>query len=82
MIAAGYALSELPQIVPRKYLAELGLRDQNDLQQLLFGGFEISQKAKLLQHIGCQVLCFIDEQDCTATSRVCGKQVPVQRVHE
>ncbi len=43
VVTARDALRELAQIVSRQELAELGLADQDDLQQLLFCRLEVGE---------------------------------------
>ena len=63
VIAPGDALRELPQFDALEHVAQFGLADQDDLQELLRGGFEIRQQADLLERFRRQVLCFVDDDD-------------------
>ncbi|MEG2314027.1 MAG: hypothetical protein RSB83_11820, partial [Brevundimonas sp.] len=49
------ALGELPQFGPGHHVAQFGLAQQQDLQQLLGVGFQVGEQAHLLQRIGRQV---------------------------
>ncbi len=66
MIATGDALGELPQLDACQHLAQLGLTDQDDLQQLLRRSFEIREQAHLLQRFGREVLRLVDDHDDAA----------------
>ena len=59
---------------------ELGLADQDDLQQLLPGGFEIGQQANLLEDGRGQILRLVDDQDGAAALGVRLQQVMIERV--
>ncbi len=70
MIAAGDALGELPQFIAIQQIAQFGLTDQDDLQQLLGVGLQIGEQPHLFEHLGREVLRLID----TSTTRLprCG----------
>ena len=62
VVARDHALRELFQLGPREHLAQLGLADQDDLQQLAFVGLQVGQQAQLLQHVGREHLRLVDDQ--------------------
>jgi len=80
VVAGGDALGELPQVIPRQEVAQFFLTNQDDLQQLLFGGLEIGQQADLLQSGWRKVLCLIDDEDRSAAFGMCFEQVSIQGV--
>ena len=75
-----HALGQLLQLRAGQHRAQFGLADQHDLQQLAFAGFEVGQQAQLLQHVGAQVLCLVDDQHAALAGRVALQQEGVQRV--
>ena len=52
VIAPGDALRDLPHLGPIEQLAQLGLTDQDDLQQLLLRRLEVRQQPHLLEQLG------------------------------
>jgi hypothetical protein len=62
VIAPGDALGQLPEVAAVQHLAQLGLADQDDLQQFLLGGLEVGEQPDLLQHVGPEVLRLVDDQ--------------------
>ena len=82
VIAAGDALRELPQLDAAQQLAQLGLADQDDLQQLLRFGFEVGQQAHLLEHFGREVLRFVDHQHDALAFGMRLEQVVAQQVDQ
>jgi hypothetical protein len=78
--ARDHALRQLLQLRAGQHLAQLGLADQHDLQQLALAGFQVGQQAQLLQHVGAQVLCLVDDQHAALAGRVALQQEGVQRV--
>src|SRR6201999_246075 len=79
---AGDALSQLSQLVPCEKLAQLGLTDENDLQQLACVGFEVGEEANLLEHRGCEVLCLVHYDDDTPAAGVGAQQIAAENVDE
>ncbi len=49
VVSTGDALRDLPHVRPVEQVAQLGLADQDDLQQLLFRRLEVRQQAHLLE---------------------------------
>ncbi len=49
--ARGDALGQLAQVFASEHVAQFGLTEQNDLQQLLRGSFQIGQQAHLFQRL-------------------------------
>ena len=82
VVARGHALRKLSQVIARERVTELGLADQQDLQQLFGVRLEVRQQANLLQEFRIEVLGLIDDQDGAPTALVCGQQMAVQRVRE
>jgi hypothetical protein len=80
MKAGNHALGQLLQLGARQHAAQLGLADQHDLQQLALAGFQVGQQAQLLQHVGAEVLCLVDDQHAALAGRVALQQESVQRV--
>ena len=82
VIAAGDALGELAQLDARQHFAQLGLTDQDDLQQLLRRGLEVREQPHLLERFRRQVLRLIDDHHDAAALRVRFQQAPVEEVDE
>ena len=80
VIASGDALRELAQLRAVQQFAQLRLPDQDDLQQLLRGRFQIREQSHLLQYIDGQVLRLIDQHDDASALRVGVEQPPIERV--
>jgi len=56
------SLTQLPQFRLPEHLFQLGLPHQHDLDQLRLGGLEIRQQPDLLEHLGREVLRFVDDE--------------------
>ena len=82
VIAGGHALRQLAQVVPRQDAAQLGLADEDDLQQLLARRLQIGQQANLLEHLAAEILGLVDDQHRAPPARVRVEQVAVERVDE
>jgi len=82
VIARGDALCELAQFGTRELFAQLGLSEQDDLQQLLRRCFEVGQQTHLFERCGRQVLCLVDDQHHAQSGRVGFEQVSVECVHQ
>ncbi len=80
VVARDHALRELLELGPPEQVAQLGLADQDDLQQLALVGLEVGQQAQLLQHLGRQHLRLVDDQHVVLADRVRLEQELVQRV--
>ena len=78
--ARDHALRELLELGPREHRAQLGLADQDDLQQLAVAGFEIRQEPQLFEHLGRQVLRLVDHEQVVLADRVGAQQELVERV--
>ncbi len=63
VIPAGDALGKLTQIVAIQQLTQLRLADQDDLQKLLRGSFQIGEQAHLFEHVRGEILRLIDDDD-------------------
>ncbi len=82
MVAAGNALRQLAQVVAREQFPQLGLTDQDDLQQLLLRRLEVRQQADLLEHVGREILCFVDDENRSPAVGMSVQQVTVQGVNK
>src|SRR5690606_21924536 len=82
VVAAGNALRQLPQLGPVQQLAQFGLPDQDDLQQLLRGGLQVRQQPQLLQRVRRQVLRFVDDHDDAPSLRMPVEQALVEHIHQ
>jgi hypothetical protein len=82
VVAAGDALRELAQILPRQDFAQFRLADQDDLQQLLRRGLEIREQAHLLEHVGVEVLRLIHHQHNAPAAAVSVEQEVREEVNE
>ena len=82
MVAAGYALRQLPQIFPRKQVPKFGLPDQDNLQQFLFRGLQVGQQPHLFEHVAGQVLRLVDDEDDAASFGMSSEQLPVKGIHQ
>ena len=80
VIACCYALVQLAQLRPAQHLCQLGLANQNDLQQLFAVGFQVGEQANLLQHVKVQMLGLVDQQYGFAAAIVVFQQIPMQAV--
>ena len=78
--ARDHPLGELLQFGSGQHLAQFWLPDQDDLQQLAFIGFQVGEQAKLLQHVGREALCFVDDEHVVLPRRMAGQQMGVERV--
>ena len=68
--ARDHALRQLLELGPREHRAQLGLADQDDLQQLALVGLEVGQQAQLLEHVGREILRLVDDQHVVLADRV------------
>ncbi|EWS63906.1 hypothetical protein Y695_02857 [Hydrogenophaga sp. T4] len=78
--ARDHALCELLQFGPGQQVAQLRLTDQDDLQQLAGVGLQVGQQAQLFEHVGRQVLRFVDDEHGVLSCGVGGQQKSVERV--
>src|SRR5262249_49567018 len=58
----GDALAELAQAAVVELVAELGLADEDDLEELPLVGLEVREEADLLEEVELQVLGLVDHQ--------------------
>ena len=82
VITRGYPLVQLPQFRKGKYLLQLRLAKQDNLQQFFLGGFQIGQKPELFKYLRGQILGFVDHQHLVTARRVRLQQVLVDKVHQ
>ena len=61
MIAGGHALVDLAELRLAQQPDQLGLPDEDDLEQLLPARLQVGEEAHLLQHIGSEILGLVDE---------------------
>ena len=57
------ALAELAEAAFGEASLELGLADQDDLEEFLGVGFEVGEEAELLHDFEGEVLGFVDDED-------------------
>ena len=74
------ALRELLEVGPLEHRAQLGLADQDDLQELALVGLEVRQQAQLLEHLGRELLRLVDDQDVVLADCVRLQQEVVEGV--
>ncbi len=82
VIAASDPLRQLPQVRLLEQRTQFFLADQDDLQQLGGGGFEVGQQAHLLERLETQVLGLVDDQHDTAAAGMRFEQVMPEQVHQ
>ena len=80
MVARHHALRQRFQRRPLQQVQQLGLADQQHLQQLAVAGDEVGQKAQLLQHLLGQGLGLVDGDQGAPPLGVRQQQVAVQGV--
>ncbi len=76
------ALIELSQVWRRKHAAQLGLANQEDLQELVLGGLEIGQQSNLLHDLRPEILRLVDDQHRPSATGMGVEQKEVQTVHQ
>ena len=74
------ALRELFQLGPCEHGAQLGLADQDDLQQLALVRFQVGEQAKLLEHVDRQALRLVDDEHVVLPDRMGAQQELIERV--
>src|SRR5882724_6583274 len=82
MEAARDSLCQLAQLVAREKLPQLGLADQNDLQELLRARLEIREEPHLLEHIRRKVLRFVDDKNDAPPACMRAQQVVIQNIDQ
>ncbi len=78
VIPRGNTLVELAQVLEREHLAQLGLTDEDDLDQLLLLRLEVREEADLLENLRRKVLRFVDDKHAVLTPRRLLQQVLIQ----
>src|ERR1039458_4356542 len=68
------ALAKLAEFVARENGFELRLADEDDLEEFLFVGLEIGEKADLLEHLKGEVLRLIDDEHDVPAGRDAGEE--------
>ena len=82
VISRGDPLGELTQLRPGEELRQLGLADQDDLEELLPRRLEVRQQPDLLEHLGAEVLRLVDDQHGPTPAPVRVEQGLGERVDE
>ena len=82
VIPGGDALRELAQFRPREQITQLGLPDQDDLQQLGRRRLEIGEQPHLFERVRAQVLRLVDDQHDAPSARVRVQQSAADQVHQ
>ena len=77
MIARSDALCQLAQVIAAQQIAQLGLADQDDLQQLLRFGLEIGEQSNLFKYFDTEILRLIDNQHHAPARAVRPQQITV-----
>ncbi len=80
MEAGDYPLCQLLQVGALQHAAQFRLAYEYDLQQLSRIGFQVGQKAQLLQNIGLQILRLVDDQYTAFAGRVAVQQEGIESV--
>ena len=80
MEARDHALRQLLELGPLEHRAQLGLADEDDLQQLALVGLEVGEQAQLLEHVGREHLRLVDDEDVVLADGVGLEQEVVERV--
>ena len=80
MEARDHALRQLLEVGPLEHRAQLGLADEDDLQQLPLVGLEVGEQAQLLEHVDRQHLRLVDDEDVVLADGVGLEQEVVERV--
>ncbi|MNV59860.1 hypothetical protein D3C71_1523050 [compost metagenome] len=81
MKTGDHSLRQLLHRRARHHRAQLGLADEDDLQQLALAGFQIGQQTQLLQHVSRQVLRLVDDEHVVAAAGVRRQQRGIERVN-
>jgi len=65
MESRGHTLRKLAHLIIRKHEFQLGLPNQNNVQQLIFIRFEIGEEPQWLQYLSAKILRLVDNKHCT-----------------
>src|SRR5262249_45055468 len=82
VVTGDHSLGQLPEIVAAKQSDQLRLANQDDLQELPGGCFEIREESDLLQHVRRQVLRLVDDEHRATPAAVRVQQILVELVDE
>ncbi len=82
VVTRGDPLGELAQLRPVHEAFQLGLTEEQNLEQFVGGGFQVGQQPDLLQDLGAQVLGFVDDQHRPPSRGMGGQEVPVEPVDQ
>ena len=80
--AVGDALVHLPQLRAAQDRRQLGLADEDDLQQLRRVGLEVGEQAQVLEGVGVEVLRLVDDQGGDRAVGVAAAEEGVQRLEQ
>src|SRR3974390_2065887 len=72
------ALLQLSQLHRIELLVQLGLANKQDLQQFLFSCLQVRQQTNLLEHIGGEVMCLVNNENRDQLFLGGGDEVPTQ----
>ena len=75
-------LCELAQVIARQEWHQLGLPNEDNVQELLAGRLEIRQKPDLFEHLDRETLRLVNEEHSPPAARVGVQEVAVERVDE
>jgi hypothetical protein len=81
VVTRGNPLCELPQILALEQLPQLRLTQQNHLQQLVLGRFQVGQQAHLLQRFRAEILRLVNHDHHAAAQGMLRQQVGVERIN-
>jgi hypothetical protein len=76
------ALPQLPQLGRLQHGVELGLRDQDDLDQLRGVGLEVREEPHLLERLAVEVLRLVDQQQHAAPFLALREEEAVELIHQ
>ncbi len=82
MVSRGDALGKLTQIVAVQKGFQFRLADQDNLQKLGIGCFQVGQQADLFKHRDAKMLRLVDNQDGAPSSGVALEETPVENVQQ
>ena len=80
MIAGGHPLVDLAELRLAEQPDQLGLPDEDDLEELLPARLQVGEEAHLLQHVGGEVLGLVEDHHGPAAPTVGVEEVAVQRI--
>src|SRR4030081_3144614 len=78
MEIGGYSLGELVQLRREKEIPQLGLSNQDQLQDLKFIGVNVGNHPQVFQRFRLEVLGLVNDQDCSSPIGVLSVQKILQ----